>query len=531
MIGLLSLVSRLLGVLRDRILAGEFGAGATLDAYYAAFRIPDLLYNLLVVGALSAGFIPVFITYYKKSAEEAWELASGVFNLVALSLGGLGVIGWLVAPWLVPLIAPGFAAEQQAVVVSLSRIMFLSPLFLGLSAVLGGVLQSFKKFFVFSLAPIFYNIGIMFGALYLVRWWGVAGLAWGVVLGAGLHAVVQLPAVYASGFHWRPRLAWHHAGVREIMTLMVPRTLGLAIGQVNTLVMTSIASTLAIGSVAVLNFATNLQSFPLGIFGVSFAIALFPTLASAAARADLATFRSTFSTVTRQVLFFILPVSVLFLVLRAQITRSALGAGQFDWADTIATADTLALFAVSLFAQALIPLLSRGFYALHDTWTPFFVGLGSAAVNIVAAIFLAHGGWQIGRLSIGGVSGLAFAFSLSSLVNATFLWLLLRARVGGLGEWGIVRSLGKVSLGTVILAAVTQWAKFALEPYTGTDTFVGIFSQGLIAGLAGLVVFTLVMAFMRSEELLELIAGLKRRLFRVAAVPAVEEIREQTGGE
>lgn len=520
-IGAAAFASRLLGVLRDRILAGEFGAGAMLDQYYAAFRVPDLVYNLLVLGALSAGFIPVFVRY-RQQAGQANRLANSVLQSVVLGVGLVSIILALVAEPLVKLITPGFDAEALATTVRLSRIMFLSPLLLGISAVWGGILQSQKRFFAFSLSPIFYNIGIMIGALFFVPQWGSDGLAWGVVLGAGLHMLVQLPAVRQTGWRYRPVLAWRHSGLREIWLLMIPRTFSLAANQLNVMVMNGIASTLVVGSIAAWQLANNLQSFPLGIFGVSFAIAAFPALSAHWADHDRSGFITSFSRTARQILFFTVPLSALFIILRAQITRAALGAGQFDWADTIRTADTLALFCVSLFAQSLIPLAARGLYALHNTLTPLWIGVVAMLTNVSLAWYLVGQHITIGTLEINGVAGLALAFSLSSILQLGLLWMALHFALGGLDERRMLCATAKISLATVVLGVVTQWLKYAVEPATGTDTFIGIFSQGLIAGVGGLIAFVAVSWLLRSEELFSFIGSLTKRFVRQAAVPELE---------
>jgi len=507
-IGATSLLSKVLGMVRDRILAGEFGAGATLDVYYAAFRIPDLIFNLLVLGALSAGFIPVFIMYYEKGREDGWRLASGILNIMTAILIAVGLIFVFFADKIIPWTVPGFSGEQLQITVALSRIMFLSPIFMGVSAVWGGILQSLKKFFVYSLAPIMYNIGIMIGALFLAPIFGIYGLAYGVVLGAGLHMLVQIPSVIGSGFHYHWHWSARERGVKKIFAMMVPRTLGLAISQVNLLVINIIASTLAVGSIAVFNLANNLQSFPLGVFGISFAIAAFPTLSSAMARDDEAGFVKSFSATTRQILFFILPLSVLFLVLRAQIVRSVLGAGVFSWNDTILTADTLAFFTVSLFAQALSALLARGFFSRHDSLTPFICGLVSAGVNISLALYLAPSM---------GVAGLALAFSVSSIINMALLWIFLRLKItGGLDEKNIIWSAFKISLATVGLGLTAQAMKYLVEPWLGTDTFVGIAGQGAIAGICGLAVFVGLSLLLRSQEMILFIESFRRKFLRQA---------------
>ena len=392
LIALSSLVSRFLGIFRDRILAGEFGAGDTLDVYYAAFRIPDFIFNLLVLGALSAGFIPIFTSLIKSRSkgepnkskfseikkifskhDDGWELANNVLNLLVISLVVLSGLGIIFAPWIIKMIAPGFGPEKQLLTVGLTRIMFLSPIFLSISSVFGGILQSYKRFFVYSLSPIMYNIGIIIGALYFVPQWGIYGLAWGVVFGALLHLLIQVPTVYLLGYRYRPRIDFHNKHLRKIGIMMIPRTMSLAITQVNLLVITVIASTLASGSLAIFNFANNLQSFPIGIFGISFAVAAFPTLAAVAF--DRKKLVYNFSHIFRQILFFIIPATIFLYALRAQIIRVILGTGQFDWEDTILTINTLGFFTISLFAQATIPLLVRVYFARQNSKTPFIIGL------------------------------------------------------------------------------------------------------------------------------------------------------------
>ncbi len=364
-LGAASLVSRLLGLFRDRILAGQFGAGDELDVYYAAFRMPDLVYSLLVLGAISAGFIPVFVSYLdakplKKRLglqnQSAWYLANSLLNLMALSLVVICALLIVFTPWLIKLVAPGFSSEKLALTVQLTRIMFLSPFFMGLSAVFGGILQSFRRFLIYSLGPIMYNLGIIFGALVLVQYFGLMGLAYGVVLGAFCHMLIQIPSAYLCGFRWRPIADFRFAGVRRIFKLMPPRVLNLAFYQITIWLMTVLASFLVVGSIAIYNLAHNIWSFPLGIFGISFVLAAFPKLSKTAQKKDISGFVKTFSLTLRQILFFTLPSAALFIILRAQIVRVILGTGRFDWQDTILTSRTLAYFSISLLYKRWINL-------------------------------------------------------------------------------------------------------------------------------------------------------------------------------
>ncbi len=526
-VGAASLASRFLGVVRDRILAGEFGAGDTLDAYYAAFRIPDLIFNLLVLGALSAGFIPIFTLYLQRQEnDKAWRLTNEILNMLIVGLLVLCCLLFIFAPQLMKVITPGFSSDKIATAVTLTRIMFLSPILLGISSVMGGILQSFKRFFVYSLAPIFYNLGIVFGALVFVPWWGIKGLAWGVVLGAFLHLLVQIPTCTWLGYRYQLVLNFKDEAIKKIGKIMVPRTLTLGINQLNLVVITIIASTLAGGSLAIFNLANNLQVFPVGIFGISFAIAAFPTLAALAIKDDKKEFIHSFSNTTRQILFFIIPASVLLLVLRAQIVRVILGSGQFTWEDTVLTIDTLAMFTISLFAQALIPLLIRGFYAFQNSLTPFILGMAASVLNIILSLILIKPFTFLGYNFDLGISGLALAFSISTIFNFALLWIGLRIRAGSLDEKHVIWSVFKISLATLAMAMVTQFMKFGIEPYFGTTTFLGIFLQGLIAGLVGIAVFIVAGLALKSQEMITFVDSMKKRIFKEKSFYPKENIDE-----
>jgi len=506
-----SLISRLLGIIRDRILAGHFGAGTTLDIYYAAFRIPDLIFNLIVLGALSAGFIPIFTSLIKdwqgnKSGQsgankEAWRLSSNVLNFLILGLAALSVIGIIFAPILIKLITPGFGPEEQAKTVELTRIMFLSPVFLGLSGILGGILQSFKRFLIYSFAPIFYNLGIIIGVLYFTERWGINGLAWGVVLGAFMHFAVQLPAVYSLGFRYLFQLSWHDINTIKIGRMMVPRTMSLAISQINLVVITIIASSLPSGSLTAFNFANNLVSFPVGIFGISFAIAAFPALSERAHNKHKLT--ESFSSTIRQILFFIIPATVLMITLRAQIVRVVLGTGNFDWRSTFMTMDAFTFFAISLFAQATIPLVVRVFYARHDSRTPFYFGLVSIAINIILSFYLGK---------IMGVAGLALAFSIASILNLVLLWGWLYVKVGALDLVNILISAAKFVVAAIAAGLTAQIMKVVVWPFISMDKFSGVFIQLAVSFSFGLIMYAFFCYLFNSEEFFSLMSSVKRHL-------------------
>lgn len=502
-------VSRILGFLRDRILAAQFGAGDTLDAYYAAFRIPDLIYGFLVLGALSAAFIPVFTELYVSEKEDdAWKLSSEILSLLVMALGLFAFFSAVFARPLADVLVPGFSPEKKELTVQLMRVMLLSPIFLGISSVFGGILVSLKRFVLYSLAPLFYNLGIIFGATILVKYMGTNGLAWGVVLGAFLHAFIQYIDVKHSSFRYQGMVwgVWKDEAVKKVIRLMIPRSLGMAVNQISFLVITVFASTLASGSLAVFTLANNIQSVPLGLFGVAFSLAVFPHLSALSAKRSDDEFMALFAKTFRRILFFVLPVSVLIIVLRAQIVRIILGSGHFDWNDTIATFGVLGILAASLFAQSLIPLLARAFYALQNTKTPLYVALVTEALHILLVFVL------IDRYHI---LGLAFAFSVATIVNLCLLYYFLRRKFSHWNDRAILASSGKIAIASILSGITAQLMKsaFGFHDLIELDTFVEVFIQLIVSASSGIGMFVFLSWLMEIEEFEPVKRFFMRRIF------------------
>ncbi|QQS20746.1 MAG: murein biosynthesis integral membrane protein MurJ [Candidatus Moraniibacteriota bacterium] len=519
-IAVFGVASRLLGFIRDRLLAGMFGAGDVLDAYYAAFRIPDFLYGLLIAGALSAAFVPIFTEVREKRGDEAaWKLSSGILFLVLFILGGISLLAILAAESLVRLLVPGFSPEKQALTTMLTRIMLLGPVFLGVSAVFGSVLVSFRNFFVFSLAPVFYNVGIITGVLLFSKLWGPAGLAFGVVFGTLLHAAIQYPSVRSAGFRIFVRDgAELRRDVWRVVSLMIPRSLGVAVGQVSFVAVTFFASALASGTLASFTLANNIQSVPLGLFGVAFSLAAFPTLSAYAAREKRVEFAAILEKTCRQVLFFVVPVSVLMLALRAQIVRIILGTGEFDWEDTRATFDILGALSISLFAQSLTPLFARAFFSLQDTKTPLLVALVSEAVHI-AVLFFFVGSW--------GPVTLAISFSVASIVNAFLLFFLLKRRMEGWGGRAFFFATLKMALASLVALGAVQSGKFFFAiGNVELDTFAEVLLQLLFSGFLGVFAFLIAASLFRVEEVESVRSFLVSRFLRNPGV--LKEAEEES---
>jgi putative peptidoglycan lipid II flippase len=506
-VGVLSFVSRIVGLIRDRILAGEFGAGDTLDVYYAAFKVPDFLFSLIVVGALSASFVPIFIDQYHKhiSKKAAWEFTNNILHILAFVMLGIVLIIFVFSEPFAALVAPGFPVYKQQLVAQFMRIMVFAQLILTVSMVFGSVLQSMKRFFLYSLAPIFYNVGIIVGALFFVDLVGTIGLAWGVVFGAFLHLLIQLIGVRNLGFAYKFSCNLRSKCARKLIKLTGPRLLGIATSQILFLILAILASTFVVGSVTVFQFAYNIQFFAVGIVGISFAVAVFPTLSAHASNKNMNDFVQTLATTIKQVLFLMIPLTALFLVLRAQIVRVVVGAGAFDWAATIATADTLAFFALTFIPQALVFILARAYFAIHDTITPLTAAIVGAVVGIISAFLFADDF---------GVIGLGMAYSLASVINAGILWVSLRQRLGTLDELSILQSFSKMLAAGVLCAVVMQVLKPVAVSIISLDTFIGVFTQGFLAGGSGLLVYVAISYALKSKELEDITSALQRKVLK-----------------
>src|SRR3989344_3558618 len=438
LLGLFALGAKGLGLIRDRFLADAFGATLGLDIYYAAFRIPDFIYVSLASLVASAVLIPFIIDRLEKGSG-AREFFNDVFTLFSIAILLASVLAFFVMPTLSFFVAPGFDGEARGELVLLSRILLLSPILLGLSGLFASVTQSLRRFLVYALAPVLYNVGIIGGIIFFYPTFGLPGLAYGVVLGAFLHMAIQIPALWQYKF--LPRISFHirWEDVKRVLTLSLPRTITLSAHHMALLVLVAMASYMAEGSITIFNLAFNLQSVPLDIIGVSYSIAAFPTLARFFSNKDYHSFTKHILTAARHIIFWSFPILVLFIVLRAQIVRTILGTGQFDWSDTRLTAAALALFAVSIIAQSLILLFVRGYYAAGHTRKPLIVNLASSGLIVLSAYFFITAFRESdffryfieALLRVSDVEGamvlaLPLAFSLGTLVNVFLLWFIFK---------------------------------------------------------------------------------------------------------
>ncbi len=451
----LFVVSRALGLLREMVISHQFGTGGDLDAYLAAFRLPDILFQIVAGGALASAFIPTFSAYLAHGrVRPGRRMASAVINLVLIVTTVLGMLAALLAPWLVrTILAPGFDPARQALTADLMRLMLVTPVIFGLSGVIMGILNAYQHFLLPALAPILYNLGIIAGALLLAPTMGVQGLAVGVVVGALGHLVVQVPGLERYSFRWTAMLGLRDPGVHEVGRLMLPRVLGLAAVQINFLVNTMLASGLVAGSLAALNYAWLLMLLPQGVFAQSVATAAFPTFSAQAAKGQWAEMRSTLSATLRAILYLAIPAAVGLIVLRVPLVQLVFERGAFGETSTQMVAWALALFALGLPAHSVVEIVVRAFYALHDTRTPVAVGVAAMVLNVVLSLALIRVFEVVGWMPLGG---LALSNSLATTAEMAVLLGLIRRRLDGLEGRRLATSLLRIGLASTAMAAAAE---------------------------------------------------------------------------
>lgn len=500
----LFVASRAMGLLREMVIARQFGTSADLDAYLAAFRLPDMLFALMAGGALGSAFIPVFADYLAHGDEPgAWRLASAVINWVIVLLSVAGALAALFAPTLVAaVIAPGFAPAQRALTAELMRWMLISTTIFGASGVVMGILNARQHFLLPAIAPVVYNAAIIVGAWCLGPTIGIRGAVVGVVTGALGHLLVQAPGLCQAGMRFTLRLAPRDPGVREVGRLMVPRALGLAAVELNHLVNVILASGLPAGSLAALNYGRLIMLLPEGVIAQSVAIAAFPTFSTLVARNERDELRRVLVSALHSVLYLTLPAAVGLIWLRAPLVSALLERGAFDARSTQATAWALMFYALGLVGHSIVEIVTRAFYALHDTRTPVVVGVAAMAANIALSLALMSLFGGLGWLPHGG---LALANSLATLGEMAVLLVLIGKRLGGLESRRLLGALGRMGLACLAMLAGLVGIGGALAPLPAWLVSAG----GIILGGG---IYGLVTLWLGSEEPVALMEGIRRRV-------------------
>ncbi len=530
LLGGFAFFSQILGLIRDRLLASFIGPSPALDVYYAAFRIPDFLYVSIASLASITVLLPFLVEKIGSGEEHkaaARTFLNNIFTVYMLFMFVVSLIICMLMPLIAHSVAPGFDAEQTRQLIFVSRIMLFSPILIGLSNLIGTVTQYYKNFLVFSLSPVFYNVGIIFGIIFLYRRIGVYGLALGVIIGALLHFMVQVPVVCKRGFFPKfiSKIDWAEIG--NVVKLSLPRTLALSCGSLVSIVLISIASHFKAGSISLFTFSFNLQSVPVGIIGISYSVAAFPMLVKSFSHNETDTFIHHILATARQMIFWSLPAIALMIVLRAQIVRVILGANTFSWADTRLTAAAVALFIISLLSQSLVLLFIRGYYAAGLTKKPVIVNVTAS----IATILLAYGFLHLFKvmpaslesleslLRVKGVEGtemlaLPLAYMLGSLFNFFLMWRLFKRDFLSKQSSGLADSFVQSLIGAIVIGVVSYFFLGIFDDIFGITTFIGVFLQGFISGMLGISAGVFTLGMLGNKELSSLVSALSKKFWK-----------------
>ncbi|MBW6441927.1 murein biosynthesis integral membrane protein MurJ [Patescibacteria group bacterium] len=505
-LGLASGVSAILGLVKTRLLASYFGVSRDLAVFYTADRIPNLIYSVIIVGAVSTVFIPIFTGLLKKDEDTAFQVASSIINTTLLFFIVTAGIIFLISPRIINLLAVGnFSNEEILLGANLMRIMLVSQILLVAGSLSTSILQSFKYFIIPAFAPIFYNLGMIVGIVFLSNKYGIYGPAAGVALGSIFHFGIQLPLLKKSGFKFSLSLNFADKNFKKMLTLVPPRIASVLISNVIQTINNSLAIVVSASSVIFLKFADQLQTFPVSLFGISMAAASLPTLSSQSGQEDKEKFKETFLTSLHQMMYLVMPLSAILLILRVPAVRLVYGVSNFPWEATIRTAQTLAFFSISIFSQSANYLVTRAFYALKDTITPVTINVITAIINVILSIifvvYMKLGVWSI-----------ALSYTITSVLDMFLLIIYLNKKVGGFNKEKLFIPLTKISWATASMGIMLYVPMKLLDQYVfDTTRTLNLLILTVTAGLIGMGTYVLLTSLLKVEEI-ELFYKLTRKL-------------------
>jgi putative peptidoglycan lipid II flippase len=522
LLGIFAVLSQILALLRDRVLAAHFGTGHILDLYYASFEIPDFIFATVASIVSLSVLVPFITERLAKSKEETREYINAIFSVFLAIIVFVCIIAFFCMPYLAPRVFPGIG--DTPTLITMARILLLSPIFLGLSNFLASITQVGKRFLVYALSPLFYNLGIIIGAVFFYPIFGIYGLVYGVVFGVMMHLGIQLPFVFKSGLFKPWPLHFDFKKVKDVFLISIPRTITLGMTQITTLALVSMASLMTAGSITIFNLSSNLQGVPLSIIGVSYSLAAFPTLSQFITLNQASKFLSHISAAIRHTIFWSIPISVLFIVLRAQIVRTLYGSGDFGWDGTKLTAAALAIFAVSITAQSLVLIFIRGYYAKGDTKKSLYASIVTGVLSIglsyiFVKIFYADDFFRFFMehlFRVDGIAGteimmLALGFSLAQIINCIILWIWFSIDNPGFSS-STSKTLFQSFSASVIMGFVSYLCLGIFNHVFNINTVIGIFMQGFLSGIIGIIALILMLKLLKSYELEETIHILRQTL-------------------
>lgn len=510
LLGAFALVSQLLGFIRDRLLASQFGAGLILDTYYASFRIADLLFVIISTLVSLSVLVPFIVRLEDKTDKEKEIFSNTVFTIVSLvSIFFVGTALILSKPLLVLMFPNIMASSLADSLLIMTRVMLIQPIILAFSGFFSSYIQVYKKFFIYALSPVLYNVGIILGVIFFYPIMGMVGLVVGVIFGAVLHLSIQLPTILKHGlfpkFTFYPDLSI----IREILTLSVPRTFALVGNQVSQLMLVVLAGTMVSGSISIFSLAFNLQSVPLAIIGVSYSLAAFPTLSRLFNSGDIEGFTKYISNAVKHIIFWSIPVTVLFIVLRISIVEVVLGVGAFNTEDVFLVASSLGIFSVSVVAQSLSLIFIRGYYSTGDTKRPLIFVLISVFVTITSSIIFIK---SFNSSSVAPVLMLPIAFSLGQVFNAVLLAVFFNMKYKIFSKL-MLKTIFHTTVASVILGFIVTYCLKYSNYLFDINTSFEIFIQGVLCAFVGVLCALVLLILIKNEEVKVVLNVLRRRTF------------------
>lgn len=531
-----ALLSQILALVRDKLLAYNFGAGVTLDVYYSAFRIPDLIFVSIASLVSASVLVPFFIDRHKNDKDHGQKFIDSVFSAFFFLIVAVSVVMYFLIPDLTKLLLPGFANSKYLdELIFASRVLLLSPIFLGISNFISSITQMHKRFLIYALSPIVYNLGIIIGIIFLYPLLGINGLIYGVVIGAFMHLMIQVPFIINKGVfpHIKFNIDW--SSIKRVVLVSLPRTLTLSSNQLASFFLVSLASLMSGGSISIFNLAINLQSVPMTIIGMSYSSAVFPTLSKFFVEKRRDEFLKQMIDSARHIVFWSMPIMIQFIVLRAQIVRTIYGAGNFDWADTRLTAAALAVFVVSIIGQSLILLFVRAYYAEGKTKKPLIINITSGMLIVVLGYGLtkAFFAFPVFRffiedlLKVSGQVGtsvliLPLAYSIGVLFNTYMHWYMFEKDYKGFTK-PVMVTLFQSFASSVIMGYITFLSLRFFNIFFPLTKAWNVFFQGFFAGIVGILIGIIVLILLKNREIKEVWATLHHKFWKSNVVVPDQE--------
>jgi putative peptidoglycan lipid II flippase len=527
LLAIFAISSQLLALIRDRLLASHFGAGHELDLYYAAFRIPDFIF--ITVGSMVSVsvLIPFLVSKMKEGHEEGKKFIGNIFTFFFLLIIATSIIAFFFIPTINQLLFNGFSSADLITVNNLTKILLLSPIFLGISNIFGTLTQTYKRFLIYSLSPILYNIGIILGIIFLYPMFGLSGLVLGVVLGALLHFLIQVPFIVENNLFPRPSFKFNFEEIKKVLVVSVPRTFTLGSDNISAIFLLSFASSMTVGSIAVFNLSYNLQSVLLSIIGVSYSLAAFPMLVKYFSDGEKSKFIEQTIVSAQHIIFWSLPCAILFITLRAQIVRTILGAGVFNWFQTRLTAAALAVFVGSILFQNLTLLFVRAYYAVGNTKKPFVAKFINALSTIILGFVfvilyknyppfkdLLENLLRIKDVPGTIVLALPLGWSVGEVLNSLALWFVFEKDFKGFSK-PVLKTGIQVLISSLIIGVVSYLSLNLFSNIFDLNTTFGIFMQGFLSGILGIIAGIVVLILMKNKEIIDVHNTLKSKISKI----------------